>query len=787
MARPGRAVPELPLAWVNQTRNQFDNGPPETSDETSTITSIVKMYGHSRASSVHRQPPISRMGSFYYDYSEDFEHTAQRSHVPCVPVSPMPTRSPSMNRPMVLEDGCEPLLVGGTVVDNTMLSALHEHPSSSPPSPSQSGGDSEAHVGTPRCDEAVADGVPETFVSPDPVSSDVSPGSVPVETASADSAPCVTVPQDRDDMTSMPQDNDDTTSSVPVGSTGRAVIGQAELVHALAKTKRHSGALPPTSEKLRVNTTVMPTSPEGNPQDMLTSSKTQKHELPFNDSAASIDSHRLLDVSFASTADNSGSDLRDTEPETTPAASEYTRGRCRVESDGCSEGECNAFTTPTARRRSDMYSLQSGLSDFKSFVQNLDNAGLLQDGDISTSFVDNDIRRSSLLERVKLDAKPDVHALLLKTNKVLADDYQAVSASSHEGDGASTHRHKRTTAVTRVSISGFETDVTFDDGHSVDGSCSINNPAKFIKALPPLPGDLYAHDMQASLKTIPVAGLRVPTRLSSFHVSTGSGQRFEINNALSTAKRSDMAANNTLSAHDTSVTYGTSGICGTLSGMHQWRRQDGKGTNFDPDGREAASASLSMQCEEMPSGSVESRRRGRNTMGMNGKFKSSTVRARPATRCTLAAMSTARRASFEANSSNSRFTEALASHKPLPPEPVHKRGVPPDGRCAKPQRGLKKSLSNLRMRLTESKPCTAEVSSPGIRLQRDGERIGVGVPVTSTGTSGNTSNSNSTMEETPLRGFRHRIARWVKSAKKAVNSCRRLSSSTGSTSLDTDF
>jgi hypothetical protein len=445
----------------------------------------------------------------------------------------------------------------------------------------------------------------------------------------------------------------------------------------------------------------------------------------------------------------------------TPAASESTQGQYVADSGEYSD-EASEAPTPLAKRQSDMYSLQSGLSDLKSFVHNLDNAGLLRDGDDSTS-LDKDIR-SSL--GGKLDEAMSVHARLRTANKGLESDDLDTYISRHS----------------RLAV----TDLTFDSRHSVDGSSLIFSPGK-SEAFPPLPGMAYPNSNPSS-KLTSIANPRIPTRLSSFHVSPGVDRHIDTGRKGSTlpeARKLGMwtprTMQNTLTQEgpkgtsnppqDTSITYGTSGFC---AGMQPFRRTPSTAMPVTP----PVSGCDPEQLLGSTAAPGHTRNHSRNATGFNGRFKSNIVRPRPTAHHRLAAMTLSRRASGDAMFE----AEILVSDKPLPPPPVNGHG----GLVTQP-RGLKKSLSNLKMRLTDARTHSGDTSSPDPRLPRHDENIGLGVPVTRNGTSSNTFASDSTDEEVIHRGFREKLGKWMKSAKKAVHSCRRVSSSTGDTSLDTDF
>ncbi|KAK3383780.1 hypothetical protein B0T24DRAFT_654269 [Lasiosphaeria ovina] len=98
-----------PAAWGGRFRSRLDSGTSEHSLRTASLTSIVDMYQPTscalRAPRHYPRPQPS--GSFYYDYSEDFDSISERPPVLVGPLAPVPTRAASMRRPRVLEDGCD--------------------------------------------------------------------------------------------------------------------------------------------------------------------------------------------------------------------------------------------------------------------------------------------------------------------------------------------------------------------------------------------------------------------------------------------------------------------------------------------------------------------------------------------------------------------------------------------------------------------------------------------------------------------------------------------------------
>ncbi|KAK0733471.1 hypothetical protein B0T26DRAFT_22300 [Lasiosphaeria miniovina] len=105
-----------PAAWGGRFRSRLDSGTSEHSLRTASLTSIVDMYQPTscapRAPRNYPRPQPS--GSFYYDYSEDFDSISESPPVLVGPLAPVPTRAASMRRPRVLEDGCDVRFHGPT-------------------------------------------------------------------------------------------------------------------------------------------------------------------------------------------------------------------------------------------------------------------------------------------------------------------------------------------------------------------------------------------------------------------------------------------------------------------------------------------------------------------------------------------------------------------------------------------------------------------------------------------------------------------------------------------------
>ncbi|KAH7162824.1 hypothetical protein B0J13DRAFT_21202 [Dactylonectria estremocensis] len=81
---------------------------PDCSDQSirsASLTSIVEMYQRPIHTSMSG-PPLRSAGSFYYDYTEDFEADPQSGLEFVSPLCPIPQRRGSIGRPMVLRGDC---------------------------------------------------------------------------------------------------------------------------------------------------------------------------------------------------------------------------------------------------------------------------------------------------------------------------------------------------------------------------------------------------------------------------------------------------------------------------------------------------------------------------------------------------------------------------------------------------------------------------------------------------------------------------------------------------------
>ncbi|KAH8179991.1 hypothetical protein LIA77_01510 [Sarocladium implicatum] len=100
---PGSISSGTPVSYLRPRRGSNDQ-----SVRTSSLTSIVEMYQVPYNSPKSTQ--LRSMGSFYYDYTEGFENESPVAPTLPAPVCPVPQRSDSSVRPLVLSEDIEDVL-----------------------------------------------------------------------------------------------------------------------------------------------------------------------------------------------------------------------------------------------------------------------------------------------------------------------------------------------------------------------------------------------------------------------------------------------------------------------------------------------------------------------------------------------------------------------------------------------------------------------------------------------------------------------------------------------------
>lgn len=94
-------------SWGTPRRERLDS----FSSRTSSLTSIVNMYQRIPPTYRTVQSGLSAPIPRYYDYTEDFEYRQPRTITPIQPFAPVPTRAPSFQRPLVLQESDDHLEV----------------------------------------------------------------------------------------------------------------------------------------------------------------------------------------------------------------------------------------------------------------------------------------------------------------------------------------------------------------------------------------------------------------------------------------------------------------------------------------------------------------------------------------------------------------------------------------------------------------------------------------------------------------------------------------------------
>ncbi|OIW35141.1 hypothetical protein CONLIGDRAFT_710374 [Coniochaeta ligniaria NRRL 30616] len=708
------------------------------------------MYGSSATQPAVRQPPISRTGSFYYDYSEDFQEHSMP--IPCEPVSPMPRRVPSMSRPVVFDNSCEPIGSGAASMDDA---AADLHHSDSPSSPARSYPEPGDRFSRLQCQSGQEDAVHVSAVDTSPQTESVIRNELEV-------------PQD------MISGNSDSDSSPAVSEEDAASTADATALE-----RGFSDASEPLAT---VHIQKQEQSLVNSDESVASDAASSTVHLVFNHPQTK--EHPLGDA------------IEDTAPETPSAITDSAASR----GSESTKGSSGMPETPTlaARRRSNVYSLQPGLLDLKSFVQDLDDAGLLHDADISGSSLDSSKTRAS---PAKLHGRANVHELLARTNKALEDQTDRIDTYRNIQEPAVPN------AITRLKTGVISGRQSVDDSKSIILAPQPVSPArqlrlrssvsKLMKALPPLPDTSTNPAMGSAI--IPFVGRRLPELPAPPRIFlSGSGQLSPPRKPGGFDGTSECGAgmfNGTLTSNShTGLAQGEDAshdIYGDIWDTH-FGRHDPAATVM---GMESNSSALAQATVKRTEDILRTRAEKTgpcatqlHPLGPRGQFKSSTMRSKPIVRETSAhlnSISQARGASLD----TSRHTFQRPEVPSKDTMPVDKNAVTDNH--VRPHRGLKKRLSDFKIRLTESRHRPVDWSSSDVRVHEGGEVIGMAVPVTSsTGSpesNGNTSNPNSATDESSARGLRYKISRWMKTAKNAVNACKRLSSSTGGTSLDTDF
>ncbi|KAK3329614.1 hypothetical protein B0H66DRAFT_32151 [Apodospora peruviana] len=101
-------APSVPTIWGSSFRGRLDSSTSDRNMRSSGLTSIIDMYRPSSCAPSTQSYPDSTQhgGTFYYDYSEDFDYVSEHVAPLTDPLAPIPTRAAGMRRPMVLDEAC---------------------------------------------------------------------------------------------------------------------------------------------------------------------------------------------------------------------------------------------------------------------------------------------------------------------------------------------------------------------------------------------------------------------------------------------------------------------------------------------------------------------------------------------------------------------------------------------------------------------------------------------------------------------------------------------------------
>ncbi|KAF7546355.1 hypothetical protein G7046_g9324 [Stylonectria norvegica] len=107
VSMPNRVrTPNSTVSWTPKPSGRHDRESTDQSVRSASLTSIVEMY-QSPMNISRTAPPLRPTGSFYYDYTEQFETEAPPEFELVTPLCPIPQRAGSISRPMVLREDSE--------------------------------------------------------------------------------------------------------------------------------------------------------------------------------------------------------------------------------------------------------------------------------------------------------------------------------------------------------------------------------------------------------------------------------------------------------------------------------------------------------------------------------------------------------------------------------------------------------------------------------------------------------------------------------------------------------
>ncbi|KAL7792932.1 hypothetical protein V8C37DRAFT_409838 [Trichoderma ceciliae] len=96
-------TPSATMGWAPRQPNRHQRGSTDQSTRSASLTSIVEMYDRPATSNSTCGPPRST-GSFYYDYSEQFEDQQPWDVDLDIPLHPIPQRAENIRRSLLLMD-----------------------------------------------------------------------------------------------------------------------------------------------------------------------------------------------------------------------------------------------------------------------------------------------------------------------------------------------------------------------------------------------------------------------------------------------------------------------------------------------------------------------------------------------------------------------------------------------------------------------------------------------------------------------------------------------------------
>ncbi|UKZ51649.1 hypothetical protein TrVGV298_005410 [Trichoderma virens] len=100
--------PNSSVPWgMSRQPNRHQRGSTDQSTRSASLTSIVEMYDRPMTSNSNCAPPLQSPGSFYYDYSEQFEDQSPWDMDMDIPLHPIPQRVENIRRSLLLMDNIQ--------------------------------------------------------------------------------------------------------------------------------------------------------------------------------------------------------------------------------------------------------------------------------------------------------------------------------------------------------------------------------------------------------------------------------------------------------------------------------------------------------------------------------------------------------------------------------------------------------------------------------------------------------------------------------------------------------